>query len=132
MMLLPLGDQTKGKMLQTVSRSSSTDSGTTCAVSWPKKSLDRLAIRVIDRAIADAISFARKGQIESRPLLWLWDTGREWAEARGGPEYKRKISNICEEIEIMAYEIQAGREYRATGKLAALLERRRRFKNSEA
>lgn len=95
---------------------------------WPQKELDRLAMRMIERAIADAVSAAMRGQIESKHLSWLWETGRKWAEIFGGVSYKQVISNICEEIEIMAYEAKEGRTYSPTGQLGPLLKKRRRGK----
>lgn len=114
--------------MQQTTQNFTTDHVPSRASLWPAKSLDRLAIRVLQRAIADAVSCARRGQVESKHLAWLWDTGRIWAEARGGADYKRLITNLCEEIEIMAYEIQAGREYIPTGHLGKLIGQRRRNK----
>lgn len=95
-------------------------------VAWTGKDLDRLAVRVLKLTIDDAVAAARRGQITSKSLKWLWDVGRQWAELLGGEPFKRVISNICEDIEIMGYEAREGRDYIPTGQLGSLLRQRRR------
>ena len=80
-------------------------------MAWPGITLDRLAMQVMRQAIADAVAQARAGEIESEPLTWLWDVGRNWAEISGDCDFKTDIANICEEIEIMAYACARGECY---------------------
>lgn len=102
------------------------NAGTAWTMAWPGKDLDRLAVRVLKLTIDDAVAAARRGQITSKSLKWLWDVGRQWAELLGGEPFKRVISNICEDIEIMGYKAREGQDYHPTGQLGNLLRNRRR------
>lgn len=80
---------------------------------YKRERLDAIALRLIERTILEARTTARKrpARYNNEALDWLETTGVRWCEILGGPEYRNKMIDLCEELRLMTEGKQTGAVY---------------------